>query len=134
MVDMDNPTYCTYSTTLQANTSYIFLIQYRQVDFTLHIEEIGFIRQLFIKRMSKEYYTPSTSKFADEEEAKKGSTEEPQNKNEKKQEYNMFQRFKLYYFGRSKSHQDDIKVVDEKVNYNHIYVLLKIFWRDSNKF
>ena len=55
--------------------------------------------------MDKEYYTPDTQKFADSDI-----------ENARKQEYNWFQRFKLYYFGRSKSHQDDIKVVDEKVN------------------
>jgi len=77
---------------------------HQQVDFTLHIEEIGFIRQLFIKKMDKEYYTPDTQKFADSK-----VEDYPE------QVYNWFQRFKLYYFGRSKTHQDDIKVVDEKV-------------------
>ena len=54
--------------------------------------------------MDKEYYTPDTEKFADSKV--KEST---------KQTYNCFQKFKLYYFGRSKAHQDDIKVIDEKV-------------------
>ena len=70
----------------------------------MHIEEIGFIRQKFIKRMDKEYYQPDTEKFSDSNVEEAG-----------KQTYNCFQKFKLYYFGRSKAHQDDIKVVDEKV-------------------
>jgi len=70
----------------------------------MHIEEIGFIRQKFIKRMDKEYYQPDTEKFSDSNVEEAG-----------KQTYNYFQKFKLYYFGRSKAHQDDIKVVDEKV-------------------
>jgi len=62
--------------------------------------------------MDKEYYTPDTQKFADSK-----VEDYPE------QVYNCFQRFKLYYFGRSKSHQDDIKVVDEKVC-TYIYSIL----------
>jgi len=62
--------------------------------------------------MDKEYYTPDTQKFADSK-----VEDYPE------QVYNCFQRFKLYYFGRSKSHQDDIKVVDEKV-YIYIYIYI----------
>ena len=77
----------------------------------MHIEEIGFIRQLFLKRMDKEYYTPDTQKFADSK-----VEDYPE------QVYNCFQRFKLYYFGRSKDHQDDIKIVDEKVYTSHCII------------
>ena len=79
------------------------------MNFTLRIEEFHCIRKLFIKREEKEYYTPDTSKFADSNVQNYG-----------KQAYNYFQRFKLYYFGRSKSHQDDIKVAEEKVWQNKI--------------
>ena len=85
----------------------LLLFLYLQVDFTLRIEEISFIRQRFIKRMDKEYYTPDTQKFA-----------ESRVEDYPKQVYNCFQRFKLCYFGRSKTHQDDIKVVDKKVCIN----------------
>ena len=50
----------------------------------MHIEEIGFIRNLFIKRIDKEYYTSDTQKFA-------GSWVEDY----PKQVYYLFQRFKL---------------------------------------
>ena len=81
-----------------------YIPYYLQVDFTMYLEDIGFIRNFFIKRKDKEYYTPDTQKFADSKV-----------EDYPKQLYSWFQKFKLFYFGRSKSHQDDIKVVEEKV-------------------
>ena len=88
----------------------------QQVDFTMHLEDIAFIRNLFIKRMAKEYYTPDTQKFADSK-----VDDYPE------QLYNWFQKLKLYYFGRSKAHQDDIKVTDEKVCVNYlVFITVKV--------
>ena len=53
--------------------------------------------------MDKECFTPDTQKFADSK-----VEDYPE------QIYNQFQQFKLFYFGRSKTHQDDIKVADDK--------------------
>ena len=57
--------------------------------------------------MAKEYYTPDTQKFDS------NAQDYPE------QFYNWFQKLKLYYFGRYKAHQDDIKVTDEKVCVNY---------------
>ena len=55
--------------------------------------------------MDKNYYTSDIENFAYSDI-----------ENASEQEYTWFQRFKHCYFGRLKSHQDDIKVVDERVN------------------
>ena len=63
--------------------------------------------------MGKEYYIPSTSKFADLDE--ENTNVQKGNKSAGKQKFNLFQKFKLVLFGRSKGHQDDINHVVEKV-------------------
>jgi len=89
----------------------------------MHLEDIAFIRDLFIKRMDKEYFTPDTQKFADSK-----VEDYPE------QIYNRFQQFKLFYFGRSKTHQDDIKVADDKVVLlGNASIIINWLWKCLNQ-